>query len=266
MSAFSPQARWRVKSLLFCHVAALVLMASWVWAPGRAVWDAMDAAVFHLLNGSLGHLALWDWLWALTSTRVFDILVGAVLLVLLIHTGAVFDERQVRPALFTFLALLSVLLVIRVLFDRMAVPMGWQHVSPSLAFEDAYHLSDHFPLLERVFELKDRSRRSFPGDHASVLLLWGLFMALFTQGRWRALVLGLATLFMLPRLVAGAHWLSDDLVGGLVIAVLALGWGYCTPLGSQIARLLAFLAQPFLYLGAQLPWLRRLALFRQPPL
>ncbi|WP_242671965.1 phosphatase PAP2 family protein [Stutzerimonas kirkiae] len=264
MSTLFPVARWRAKPLLFCHLAAIVLMASWLWGPSRAGWDQLDAAVFQWLNGSLGHSNLWDGGWALASTRLSDILVGAVMLVLLIHHGAVFESIQVRAALFTFLALLLVLLVIRVLFDRMAGPLGWQHVSPSLAFEGAYQLSDHFPALERVLEIKDRSRRSFPGDHASVLLLWGLFMAMFARGRWRVLVLGLAALFMLPRLVAGAHWLSDDLVGGLAIALLALGWGYCTPLGAQIARLLELLARPFLSLGAQIPLVRKLALFRQP--
>ena len=33
---------------------------------------------------------------------------------------------------------------------------------------------------------------------------------------------------MLPRLVAGAHWGQDDYIGGLLMALLALGWSCYT--------------------------------------
>ena len=67
------------------------------------------------------------------------------------------------------------LVVIRALFSKLTAAMGWQHNSPSMVFEDAIHLSDFFPGLEKTWELKDRSSQSFPGDHASVLLIWALF-------------------------------------------------------------------------------------------
>lgn len=262
MSVTTPHARWRPLPLLITHLLAGLLLLSWLWPTTRALWDAMDHAVFHLLNGSLGITGWWDWLWALSSVRVFDILVGALLLTLLIRRDWLFAQRQLRPALFTFIGLLLVLLVIRVAVTKLAGHFGWQHASPSLEIAGAYHLSDHFPLLERVFELKDRSSRSFPGDHASVLLIWGLFMALFARGGRLVVVIGVTVVFMLPRLVAGAHWFSDDFVGGLLIALLALGWGYCTPLGAYIAALLQWLARAPMQLAAKLPLLRRIALLR----
>ncbi len=262
MSMNTPQARWRPLPLLVSHLFAGLLLLSWLWPTTRALWDAVDHAVFHLLNGSLGAVGWWDWLWALSSIRVFDILVGALLLTLLIRRDWLFAQHQLRPALFTFIGLLLVLLVIRVLVTKLASHFGWQHASPSLEIPAAYHLSDHFPLLERVFELKDRSSRSFPGDHASVLLIWGLFMALFARGARLAVVLGVTLLFMLPRLVAGAHWFSDDFVGGLLIAALALGWGYCTPVAAHIAALLQWIARPPMQLAGKLPLLRRMAVLR----
>ena len=95
-----------------------------------------------------------------------------------------------------------------------------------------------------------------------MLLIWGLFMALFARGGRLALVLGITVLFMLPRLVAGAHWVSDDFVGGLLIALLAIGWGYCTPLGAHLAALLQWLARAPMQLAARLPLLRQLAVLR----
>jgi membrane-associated phospholipid phosphatase len=262
MPVTTPQARWRPLPLFITHLLAGLLLLSWLWPTSRPLWNAIDHATFQLLNGSLGQQAWWDWLWALASIRVFDILVGALLLTLLIRRDWLFAQHQLRPALFTFVALLLVLLVIRVLVTKLAGHFGWQHASPSLEIAGAYHLSDHFPLLEQIFELKDRSSRSFPGDHASVLLIWGLFMALFARGGRLALVLGITLLFMLPRLVAGAHWLSDDFVGGLLIALLAIGWGYFTPLGAHIAALLQWLARTPMQLAARLPLLRQLAVLR----
>ena len=43
----------------------------------------------------------------------------------------------------------------------------------SMLLSGAIQMSDYFPGLEKTWELKDRSSRSFPGDHASVLLIWG---------------------------------------------------------------------------------------------
>ncbi|PBV16160.1 phosphoesterase, partial [Pseudomonas aeruginosa] len=81
------------------------------------------------LNGSLALNETWLKLWGLLSTRPFDAVVGVILLCLLIRGD-------------------------------------WQHASLSMLMDKAIHLSDHFPDWERVWEIKDRSKRSFPGDHA----------------------------------------------------------------------------------------------------
>jgi len=248
------QATWRWPALLGLNLLAVLVLLSWQLPATRTLWDGANLWLFQLLNGSLNHNPLWDWFWALTSIRLCDILVGALLLTLLIHPRWVFAERELRPALLHFLALLAVLLVVRVLFTKVAVALGWQHASPSVQVAGSIHLSDHFPGLERVFELKDRSSRSFPGDHASVLMLWGLFMACFSRGWKLAASLAIVALFMLPRLVTGAHWLVDVAVGGLFIALVSFAWGYCTPLAGLIAGGLERLCVPLL------PWLRRLPL------
>jgi membrane-associated phospholipid phosphatase len=248
------QAAWRWPALLGLNLLALAILLSWQLPASRALWESANLWVFQSLNGSLNQHPLWDWFWALTSIRLCDTLVGVLMLTLLIHPRWVFTERELRPAFLHFLALLAVLLVVRVLFTKLAVALGWQHASPSVQIAGSIHLSESFPGLERVFELKDRSSRSFPGDHASVLLLWGLFMLMFSRGWKLALSLGLVVLFMLPRLVTGAHWLVDVAVGGLFIALFSFAWGYCTPLAGLIARGLERGCQPLL------PWLQRLPL------
>lgn len=97
-------------------------------------------------------------------------------------------------------------MVIRALFSKWVDAAGWQHKSPSMIFDDVVHLSDYYPNLEAAWGSRT-GQQKFPGDHASVLLIWALFMSVFSRRLVQFLVIwGLAVLFMLPRLVAGAHW------------------------------------------------------------
>ena len=248
------QARWRWPALLGLHLLAGILLLSWISPAGQAVWRDAGQSLFLTLNGSLGHNLVWDMFWALLSTRLWDSLVGILMLALLLHPAWVFRGAESRRALFHVLALMLLLITLRTLFAKLVGHMHWQHASPSMLLPEAYRLSDAFPRLEHVFEVKDRSSRSFPGDHASVLFVWGLFMACFCRG-WKLLAsLALVLLCTLPRLIAGAHWLEDVAVGGVLLAALAFAWGYCTPLASLIAAGLERLSRPLL------PWLRRLPL------
>ena len=121
----------------------------------------------------------------------------------------------------------------------------------------------YFPGLEKTWELKDRSSQSFPGDHASVLLIWGLFMSVFSRNAGQKVVIwGLTLLFMMPRLVAGAHWGQDDYIGGLLLALLALGWGYYTPFAARASDLLLRVTAPIFSLLQRLPLVSRMSIVR----
>lgn len=231
-------ARWRPAAFIWLNGAAVLILLSWLWPQTRALWDQLDQTAFALLNGSLHQNSIWDGLWAITSLRPFDGVSGVLMLGLLLTRDWAFSAYQRRSAALSFISLLILLIAIRIAFNHLAEGLGWQHRSPSLQVSNAVLLSNDFPILDQWLELKDRSSRSFPGDHASILWLWGLFLACYVRGCKRWFVLGLCMLLMLPRLVAGAHWVSDDAVGGLFLALQALAWGYCTALGGYLSRAL----------------------------
>jgi len=255
------RARWRVPGLAAINVFALLLLASWLWPPARLLWDRFDASVFHQLNAPLASNSAWAHVWAVCSMRPVDLGFGLIMLVFLIRGNWIFGAAQVRQALYAFLAVLLLLLLIRVgLMVELVKALHWQRASPSLTVDGAVRLTDLFPDWSRDWHMKDASGRSFPGDHASILLMWAMFLSPFASGWRRWLVWCLAFVFMLPRLVSGAHWLSDILVGGLFLALIAIGWGLYTPYAARACLLMERLGTPVLQRLGRLPGLRQISL------
>ncbi|MFB1011324.1 MAG: phosphatase PAP2 family protein [Thiopseudomonas sp.] len=257
-----PAAHWQPRTFILLQLASILLLASWCLPATKALWHVLDVPVFRLLNGSLGHWPAWDFVWALLSTRVSDLLAAVLMLCSLVIGGLIFEKNMLRRALVSFVALLVFTLVVRTLFTRSIDAAGLQHASPSVFLGDGFSLSQAFPWMEDIMEIKDRSSRSFPGDHASVLLLWTAFLSLFTRGK-RLLLVWLTGIFLiLPRLVAGAHWLSDNLVGGGFVVMQTLAWGYYTAAGHWAYRFLDRLGEPFVRLARKIPVLNRMAILQ----
>ncbi|WP_339523596.1 phosphatase PAP2 family protein [Pseudomonas sp. EA_35y_Pfl2_R111] len=251
--------QWRVRPLIACHIAALLLLASWLWAPSRALWDQFDLQLFALLNEPVHSAGLWAKTWAIGSMRPVDLGVGVLMLAVMLKADLVFSGVQVRKALYAFLAALIVMLLFRVGFAELVKLMDWQRPSASLVVEGAARLTELFPTWEERWDMKDSATRSFPGDHASVLLIWALFLSFFARN-WRLLLVwSMAVIFMLPRLVAGAHWASDALVGGVFLALLGLAWACFTPFAYKTSEWLEKITLPLMRLLARLPLLGRLS-------
>lgn len=260
MSSTFINRHWQPRALLVCHLVAVVLLASWLWQPTRELWNHFDLWLFKLLNDPVHAGGLWAHIWAIGSMRPVDAGVGVVMLAVMLKADLVFTGPQVRRALFAFLVALVVMLLIRVLFSDLVEYMGWQHASPSLVVEGSARLTEMFPAWEERWDLKDSASRSFPGDHASVLLIWAYFMSFFARG-WRLLLVWAITLIgILPRLVAGAHWAADAFVGGVFLSLLALAWGCFTPLGYHASEWLEKITLPITSRLAKLPLLGRMSI------
>lgn len=251
--------QWRIRPLLACHIVALLLLASWLWPPSRALWDQFDLQLFALLNEPVHSAGLWAQVWAIGSMRPVDLGVGVLMLAVMLKADLVFSAAQMRKALYAFLAALVVMLLFRVGFAELVKLMGWQRPSASLVVEGAARLTELFPTWEERWDMKDSATRSFPGDHASVLLIWAMFMSFFARN-WRLLLVWtMAVIFMLPRLVAGAHWGSDALVGGVFLSLLGLAWACFTPFTYKASEWLEKITLPLTRLLAKLPLVGRLS-------
>ncbi|MEM7315014.1 MAG: phosphatase PAP2 family protein, partial [Planctomycetota bacterium] len=101
--------------------------------------------------------------------------------------------------------------------------------------DDTWRLSTLVPRIHA----KDTSPWSFPGDHGFVLLSVALYVSMFRArrtARWTWLV---SIILILPRLIAGAHWTTDILIGSGAMALVTIGLLMATPVHDVFMRLLS---------------------------
>src|SRR6185369_8486193 len=92
--------------------------------------------------------------------------------------------------------------------------------SPTRVVEDSIRLSEMVPWLH----VKDGSARSFPGDHGTTALLFSASYTILAGWRLGIIALLYGAFLCLTRLITGAHWLSDVIVGSGCIAIFVLSW------------------------------------------
>ncbi len=198
-------------------------------------WDAADIWLFWAFNDSLKESHSWSVFWAIANNRSFDIvpaLFFAGLFIAYIRRGrSVYNSRVVERACLCLLAAIFVLTVTQAGW----LPLEERRLSPTLVQEDPVRISEQVEWIKT----KDKSNNSFPSDHGMVASMFGLLL-IYLAGRRYALYAGLGIVIsVLPRLVSGAHWLSDVVVGSLMFSLPAFALMTATPYFVRAAELVA---------------------------
>jgi|APSaa5957512622_1039677.scaffolds.fasta_scaffold31027_2 membrane-associated phospholipid phosphatase len=222
---------FKLKPFLLLNFLALIILYSWVNSNTRVYWDILDLWSFEILNGSLLQSSqFWSGTWAVLSVRIADIFPLFFILLFFYYDKVLFEKSQRIYGLVAFVSMLMLMLIVREFLDFYIDYKGLGRPSPSLQLDSVVWLSELYPNLS----LKDSSGSSFPGDHAAVLITWLGFCLFFIRNFWSWAAILLVIFFSLPRLIAGAHWLSDVLVGGVGIALISLAFGLYTPVLNHI--------------------------------
>ena len=226
--------KFNLKPFLLLNIFALILFISYF----NGVWQNIDLYVFNLLNQALGIEPNWyNKFWALMSVRSADLV--PLLLILLMFL--LWKKEFRAKAIISFVSLLVLMLFVREFLDLYLEIAHLDSKSPTLIISESIRLSSIYN-----FELKDSSATSFPGDHAAVLFVWFGYFLFAKINRQIILAVVITILFSLPRLIAGAHWLSDILVGGLGIALITLAFGLYTPILNKLNIILNRLTPNFI--------------------
>lgn len=226
----------KLKNLLLCHAAAFLLLFTFFWTPTRTYWDLLDVAFFKLINSPLEGNLFWQRFWAYANHRLADWVEDLIFIAFFIISVRAAPKilRLKRIAQFVFLIFYAATVIYSVNAVFFRDNFRIVHPSPTRVVYPCVRIADAVPHLH----IKDGTNTSFPGDHATTLLLFASGYTLYS-GRKLGFYATLYALFRcLPRMIAGAHWLSDIVVGSGSIALIFMSWAFCTPLQSSLVSYL----------------------------
>ncbi len=228
------------KPLLFSHLAIILLLGSFLWPATRCGWEIVDRAVFKCLNGTLDGHPFAQIFWGLLNHKRVDLIEDAVFLLFFILGiyAAPKQDRLRRTGQFVFCILFAGCIIFFVnrtfLRNHVLIPRD----SPSIVIQPHVRVTE---TLTRI-KIKDKTAASFPGDHATTLLLFATLYTFFAGKKLGLYAYLYAAFRILPRLIVGAHWLSDILVGSVSLSLFFICWALCTPLHTwMIDRIERFL-------------------------
>ncbi|EMK5833426.1 MULTISPECIES: phosphatase PAP2 family protein [Citrobacter] len=219
----------RLSLILLLNAAGLALFMSWYLPAQHGIWSTADSSIFHFFNQRLVESRAFLWLVALTNNRAFDgcslLAMGCLMLSFWLKETPAGRRRIVMTGL--------VMLLTAVVLNQLGQALlPVKRASPTLSFEHIYRVSEllHIPT-------KDASRDSFPGDHGMMLLIFAAFMLRYFGKTAGAIGLLIALVFAFPRVMIGAHWLTDIVVGSLTVVLIGLPWCLMTPLSDRLIGL-----------------------------
>jgi len=224
------------KRFFILHIIAFALLLSWLLPYTSEMWDLLDQKTFAFLNGMMEGRPLTQIFWALANVKITD-LFGALFMSLffvlyIIDGGKEKRSERISQAIFVCLFGELGILFTKQLLGPFLEAYNITREGPTYFFSNPIYLSDAIPWLK----VKDHSSFCFPSDHAAITLQWLFFVFIFCGRALGLMALPWAIFFLLPRLISGAHWLSDAFVGSLSITLLMMAWACYSPLYNFIMQ------------------------------
>ncbi|MGF6421841.1 membrane-associated phospholipid phosphatase [Lelliottia sp. 489] len=219
----------KISLILLLNAAGLALFLSWYLPVNHGFWFPVDSGIFHFFNEQLVKSKVILWLVAITNNRAFDgcslLAMGCLMLSFWLKEDATGRRRIILIGL--------VMLLTAVVINQLAQGlMPVKRSSPSLFFPNIHRVSELLNI-----STKDASKDSFPGDHGMMLLIFASFMLRYFGKKAFAVALIIVVVFAFPRVMIGAHWLTDIVVGSLSAVLIGVPWVLMTPLSDRLIAL-----------------------------
>lgn len=219
----------KIPLILLLNAAGLALFLSWYLPVNHGFWFPIDSGIFHFFNEQLVKSQAILWLVAITNNRAFDgcslLAMGSLMLSFWLKEDAAGRRRIIIIGL--------VMLLTAVVINQLAQGlMPVKRSSPSLFFPDIHRVSELLNI-----STKDASKDSFPGDHGMMLLIFASFMLRYFGKKAFAVALIIVVVFAFPRVMIGAHWLTDIVIGSLSAVLIGVPWCLMTPLSDRLIAL-----------------------------
>lgn len=224
----SMHGHWRPSILLLSNLFGILLLASWLLEPTRSLWMQLDNWAFWAMNNSLAEGRAWQWLWAITNNRLFDVVALLCMLLLYGHYSLIKDRQNIDQ----YIAIGILMLITVLIASQIGKALPIIRPSATNDFPEALRISQ---LVPEIFT-KDTTGDSFPGDHGLIMLIYAGFIGFYMPRIYGAIAVIMMIAFTMPRMMSGAHWLTDEIVGAVSIGVITLSWLFATPLHSIVTK------------------------------
>lgn len=222
------RSEWKWKLLLLWHVVGALLVGSLFWPVTKVYWEMIDVAFFKMINSTLRDRPTWQLFWACANHKfadwVEDVCILAFFIAYVKQAHRSLRLRKVAEVLFCALFIGTVICLVNQIMFRENLKIT--RLSPSNIVDNCVRLSKEIPWMR----VKDVSSKSFPGDHGTTALLFGASFSLLAGWRLGVLASLYAAFLCMPRMITGAHWFSDVVVGSGTITIITLSWAFCSPL------------------------------------
>lgn len=199
--------------IVLLNIVGLALFLSWYIPVNHGFWLPIDADIFYFFNQKLVESKAFLWLVALTNNRAFDgCFAGDG------NVDAEFLAERKRPGRRRIVIIGLVMLLTAVVLNQLGqalIPV--KRASPTLTFTDINRVSELLSV-----PTKDASRDSFPGDHGMMLLIFSAFMWRYFGKVAGLIALIIFVVFAFPRVMIGAHWFTDIIVGSMTVILIGL--------------------------------------------
>lgn len=224
------------KKLLIPLLIICVVWVSWLSPMTRPVWDFLDHQTFRFLNAWVHHHTFWQNFWAFAGTRMMDWIHDVIMLLFFIFSikwaEKSLKRRKIAELIFSiFFIALIICLVNGILFPEF---IHMPRKSPTMVDKEAFRLGNVIDWIK----VKDHSRKSFPGDHGTTAILFACLIFHLMGKRIGTFATLYAIFFCLPRLIVGAHWLTDNLIGSASIAIVTTSLAFGTPFAHRMISMI----------------------------
>ena len=215
--------------ILGLNLLGVLLFFSWFHADANSFWPVVDKNVFFTFNHLLGENEAFRYLVAFTNLRFFDVFgFLAMALVFLFHF--IKQDKEHRRWL---ICMGVTMLLTAVIAKQFNMTFDFDRPSPTLHFTA---LGDEVLYVSKLtgWDAKDWSKSCFPGDHGMCLIIFCVYMLRYFDLKSFLAGFVITVLFSMPRVMSGAHWVSDIAVGAVAVNLIVLSWMLLTPVSDFI--------------------------------
>ncbi|MDN3507717.1 MAG: phosphatase PAP2 family protein [Simkaniaceae bacterium] len=227
--------RWNPKLIISLNFISFALIFSWLYPSTHGVWDAIDLSIFKFLNSWIATSPLFQKFWAYSNANFMDwihdfAMVSFFIIAFLTAKTKIMRQRRIAQFVICGLVIGATILTFNRGIFKDLVHINRQ--SPTLVVENSIRLSEHV----KTVKIKDKSDQCFPADHATTATLFTAIVFLTLGPTYGFFALFYAVYFCLPRLILGAHWMTDIVMGSVPITLFVTSWVFGSPLAGWVTH------------------------------